>query len=360
MHTLRNVLLLSLPSLLVLTLILEFIFSTIIPASDPPLGYFDEGDSMFRFDTAAKETGLATIGPLAQQRSKWRINNRGWLSNVDYFEEKEMSRIAVIGDSYIEALSVDIDKSYPALLRADIGSEFEIYSFGVSGAPLSQYLHMSRYVGRSFDPDVLIFNVVHNDFGESFYGQNPSGIHWLRLLIENGRTKEVAPRPNKNFSQYNPRKKLLRESALVRYLFMNLRITESLNNLFKKDMRYSANIDISALEENVEEIELGIDYILERIQLENVNRRIIFVMDADRNGIYYDIPPDTGIDSLHTLMEKLCLKFGFEFLDLSAPMREEYRMANQKFNSEIDGHWDEYGHEFVSRQVLGLLRTTQP
>ena len=360
MQSLKNVLLLTLPSLVVLILVLEFLFSTIIPASDPPLGYFDEEVSMFRFDTAAKEKGLATIGPLGQQRGKWRVNNHGWLSPVDYFEKKKMPRIAVIGDSYIEALSVNIDESYMAILRGEIGNDFEIYSFGVSGAPLSQYLHMSRYAGKLFDPDILIFNVVHNDFAESLYAHNPRGVHWLRLLVEDGGIQEVPPRPNKTFSQYDPIKKLLRNSALVRYFVLNLRVKESLANLFAKETTYSANIDIRDLDENAKEIELAMDFIFERIKGEHVNRRIIFVMDADRESVYQNVHPEKGITFLHTLMEKLCLKFGFEFLDLSVPMREEYRQTMKKYNSEIDGHWDAYGHEFVSRQILGLLRTTHP
>ena len=360
MQSLKNVLLLTLPSLLVLILVLEFIFSTIIPASDPPLGYFDEDVSMFRFDTAAKEKGLATIGSLGQQKGKWRVNNYGWLSPVDYFEQKEKPRIAVIGDSYIEALSVNIDESYMAILRAEIGNDFELYSFGVSGAPLSQYLHMSRYAAKLFDPDILLFNVVHNDFAESLYAKNPRGVHWLRLLIEDGGVKEVAPSPNKTFSQYDPIKKLFRNSALVRYFVLNLRVKESLQSLFARERTYSANIDIRDLEDNAKHIELAMDFIFERIKLENVNRRIIFVMDADRESVYQNVPPEKGIAFLHTLMEKLCLKFGFEFLDLSVPMKEEYQRTKKKYNSEIDGHWDAYGHEFVSRQILRLLRSSHP
>jgi hypothetical protein len=58
---------------------------------------------------------------------------------------------------------------------------------------------------------------------------------------------------------------------------------------------------------------------------------------------------------LHEIMQKHCEENAFELLDLRKPMMAAYELNNRRFNSEYDGHWDEYGHEFVAAQVLRRL-----
>ena len=54
-----------------------------------------------------------------------------------------------------------------AKLREKLHSQFDVYGFGKSGAPLSQYLQMTRYVIKHFDPEIIVINVIRNDFDES-------------------------------------------------------------------------------------------------------------------------------------------------------------------------------------------------
>ena len=159
MNFLKQLAAITLPTLVVLFLLLEVVFRFVIPASNPPLGYFDDDTLMMRLDPASPE-GLNTIGAFARQPAKWRVNSYGWNSPIDYAEARTpgKKRIAVIGDSYIEALQVDIDQSYPALLHQRLAGSAEVFAFGRSGASLSQYLHMSRYAAKTFDPDVLVLN----------------------------------------------------------------------------------------------------------------------------------------------------------------------------------------------------------
>ena len=132
------------PTLIILVLVLELFFRFVIPSNNPPQTIFSKEDLLYKYKP--NQLGLFSIGKFAQIRSNYRINNDGWNSLIDYRKKKNNSkkRIAVIGDSYIEAFQVDYDKSYPSLLSNVLKNEYEIYSFGISGAPLSQYLHMNR------------------------------------------------------------------------------------------------------------------------------------------------------------------------------------------------------------------------
>jgi hypothetical protein len=221
----KNLIIVSIPSLIVLFLLLEIFFRVGIPATSWPHACFDQEERIFKFCANGGE-GTYTIGKLANQRGRWRVNNHGWNSSVDYDREKTRKRIAVIGDSYIEAFQVDCDEAYPSLLREEIGDRYDVFSFGMSGSPLSQYLHMSRYACRNFDPDVLIFNVRYNDFLESIFELNRGDTVMMMLSITDNSIVETTPRPDYSFSEFSWKKRLLRKSAVVRYLVFNLKIKQ--------------------------------------------------------------------------------------------------------------------------------------
>ena len=49
----------------------------------------------------------------------------------------------------------------------EIDEKYNVYSFGFSGAPLSQYLKWAEYSINVFNSKHLVFNIVENDFDES-------------------------------------------------------------------------------------------------------------------------------------------------------------------------------------------------
>ena len=304
---LKNFFRITLPTLLFIVLLLELFFRFIIPAADPPIDFFDEQELIYRFDTDSKREGLFTIGKAAQQQGRWRINNYGWNSPIDYTAKGEKSRIAIIGDSYIEAFQVDVDKSYPSLLRNEINTDYDVYSIGKSGAPLSEYLNYSRYIKKYFDPDIFIFNVVHNDYDESILKLNPNTKHMLTLNIKDNVITENAPEPNKSFKQYNWKKRMIYKSALVRYLYINLHIDKTIRNFQVKDniqRRYNGNIDVGKAEDNKGLIIQSVDYILGKLKQENPGKRIMFVVDAPRSDIYKGELASSSILFLNKILEK--------------------------------------------------------
>ena len=88
--------------------------------------------------------------------------------------------MAIVGDSYIEAAMVPSDETAAARLGRAVGDKGRVYSFGASGAALSQYLAYAKYVKEVFRPDGLVVTVVGNDFDESLlrYKRAP-GFHYF-------------------------------------------------------------------------------------------------------------------------------------------------------------------------------------
>ena len=74
--------------------------------------------------------------------------------------------IAVIGDSYVEALQVKNKDAFHAILDKGLSSH-DVYPIGISGS-LSQYIAFSRYAAEQFSPKLFVFLIIENDFDESF------------------------------------------------------------------------------------------------------------------------------------------------------------------------------------------------
>ncbi len=248
-NTIKDLMRITVPVLFGIALLLEIFFRLIIPAAEAPWCYYDESYKILRYESGPKQ-GTFTIGALALQRAKWRVNNSGWNSEIDYrTKERGKPLLAIIGDSYVEALQVDVDKSVTAILRRRLEDKFDVYSFGVAGMALSDYLQMSRYVRKEFSPDMMIINVVHNDFDESLCSVKSSSGH-MCIEVTGDIMKETPPLP------YQPSRirRIMSRSALIRYLYNNLKLWRVpwIYLLGKRDQEatYSANVNIQSLKPN--------------------------------------------------------------------------------------------------------------
>jgi hypothetical protein len=322
----------------------------VISASEWPLGHFNEEDKMFVFDNQ-KESGTMTIGRFAEIRTRWRINNMGWNYPIDYFLVEDKELIAVIGDSFVEALQVDVDKNFSYLLREKVYPGREVYAFGRSGAPISHYLHISRYVNKHFNPDILIFSLVHNDFDESIVDLYPDKAHFLQFSIDNDLVSEKILEPI-HASSF---RRIFYNSALIRYLWDNIRV-DAVDMQSFRNTYFEENIRPDIITENSDLIYKAADYVVGTISNENSDRRIIFVFDAPRQAIYEGLLDQSRVLWLHDMMEEMCKKYNVEYIDLTEEMKNDFEEHNRKFNSETDGHWNEYGHEFVAEVLSKYLK----
>lgn len=361
----KNILLVTLPTLLILFLLLEISSRLFFPGALYPIREYDKENLITKSNSEIRESGLWTAGYLSQAKAKWRINNEGWNSPIDYnyLSIQGIKRIAVIGDSYIEAFQVDCGKSYPFILNELLGKKYEVYSFGASGSPLSQYLHVSRYIEKIYNPDLYIINVVHNDFEESIFGWNPQNTPYsLFNTIEidhDTLVKEVLPLyPDSRIHEREPFLFYFWDnSSFLRYLVTNIEIQSAFH---KKDIteNFEMNANLVALNSKREQIYLVTNYILRRFSEEFISKRVIFVMDAPRDHIYNNNVESSKVVFLNHMMDKLCDKWQLEFIDLTPLINEDYHKYNIRFESKWDNHWDEYGHRFVAKVLYKYLKNS--
>jgi len=352
----KKPLLLALASVLTTALVLEVVFRTVLPACDEPFAYYDEPEELLRYDATQHRDGTYTVGALTRSRSHWHVNNCGWNSEIDYLprERRTLPLVAVIGDSFVEALNVDTDKSVAARLRRRLGGRFDVYSFGMSGAPLSQYLQEARYARRRFHPEVLVFVLVHNDFHESFRPQSVHS-HFLHVREAGARLAEEDPEP------YRPSaiRRLIARSALVRYLWLNLKTEEIRKALFRARAGQPGAERPPAPAEIPAAVQGATAFLIERIVHENPGSRVLFVTDGPRRAIYSGTVTGSEGERYNRLVRSVCDRLGCPFLDLTATFSDRYQRDGRRFETPWDHHWDAHGHEVVADAVCDWLGTPE-
>jgi GDSL-like Lipase/Acylhydrolase family len=356
---LKNILFITLPMLLVFFILLEIISRIFFPGSEVPKSVYDEQNNVVKFSREYGTRGVWTKGNFAQQRGKWRINNDGWNSPVDYFTEKKpgVKRIAVIGDSYVEAWQVDAEKSYPSLLADSLGSKYEVYSFGVSQSPLSQYVHVARdYVEKKYSPDIYIFNLVHNDFHESINGMAYIPMYMTVKLNKDSSFTEVPPvKPERTHNKV-PGGILFRKSSFIRYVYYNLNLMEKFRSKKAGAKEAEMNVAVSDILDKKDSLQAVTKYLLSTIKSSLGNKEIIIIMDAPRSNIYQGDLDKSKVAWLNNMVGQNCKEVGLPFIDLTYYMAEDYKKNGKRFESKYDNHWSEYGHQFVAKVLYNYFK----
>ena len=283
----------------------------------------------------------------------FRINQNGWNSAHErYVREKgRRPRIAVIGDSYVEALQVSYDASLAERIEGFCGGRCESYRFGISGAPLSQYWHVLRREAASYDPDWAVAIVVQNDFDESFvFRERQQQSAFLKLRMEGDRvTGEIEPSP-----PFVPWHERLKRLGIYRSLWIRFQLRAAL--IAPVGLNAPTNVD--DLSGQLDAMRAAARYVVAQMRDFSAQHgiRLLFVMDGDRPAIYNGeagaAPGDSkGWGALRTMMREVTREAAVDLLDLHEVFAADYRLNRQAFNFANDFHWNEHGHELAAQAI---------
>jgi hypothetical protein len=265
----------------------------------------------------------------------------------------------VVGDSFVEALQVPYDRSVGERLAAELeagGRRAELYRFGISGAPLSQYLQMIRHEVGRYRPDWIVVLIVHNDFDESYKfkgGRYTSS--FLKLRVADGRVAgEVPPLP------WQPGAvEWLKQTATARFFLYRWQVRpELLVHLLLPPAHaaIAANTDIDAVMAEPENIASITDYLFREIDkaASAIGARLLLAMDADRSAIYRG--GDSPASDLNRLAGETAARRQIPFLDLEPVFRAEWQAHHRRFDFDSDRHWNEHGHAVAAAAVASVLQ----
>ena len=323
----------TLPVLLIVFSVLEVFARIGLNPSETPRVYFDqELGIMYEPD----QKGTYIKGGAGEINASYRINNLGWNSPHDYRFGKDtnIKRVAVIGDSFIEAFQTDFDQSFPYLVENKLqGTEF--YTFGHSGSSLAQYIQYLRYAKENFSPDFYVISLVDNDFEESFCGYGRTD-NWS-VIESDGGFKWVKPQEPKNFAV----KKILGRSAFIRYLTVNLDFinsNEMVRKLFYLGVRNSSDgVDIP-----VSQMDGFVGYAVSEIDKLTEGKAVIIL---NSNSDY----KNPKYDSYREMVKTHASANGLTILDLEPVFNNE-----SEFIWPNDYHWNQRGHQEIAEELLKL------
>lgn len=365
-------------SLLVCFLAFEFfIFKYILKTSDPIL------NTSFNEIVRYKPETSATLYEPDGSSHRVEINQHGWNSSHKVYKQLKpanTTRIAIIGDSYVQASAVNVQEGFAEIAEQQLneaGLRAEVYRFGIDGAPLTQYLHMLRREALQYQPDIVVIQLIHNDFDESYrflYGRYASS--FMKVKLNGDKLTEVAPEP------YTPglidKLKTLRS---FRYLYYQTGLAVSMRRLINlakgEDDKAKSNpvaamealpkhgfiqsaIDVRNIKE-LDKIRRVTAYTFKEMKAlsEQHGFKLLITMDPVREAIYSGAPAsDYEANELNLIASEEAAKQGLPFLDLGQAMRADYAVNQEKFEFPWDWHWNRHGNETAGKAIAEKLKQT--
>ena len=295
-----------------------------------------------------------------------KTNNVGFVSDTDYVKDGKRPVLAFVGDSYVEALMV----AYPATCAGRLASALErrvrVYSLGMSGAPLSEYLGYAEFARLRFEPQWLVVVVVGNDFDESLR-QYRRGDQFRSFVDRDGELSLVPGRPVAARAAYRHFKRFVKGSSLVRYLVYNVQVVDRyhiaearLVGVFRDDDADAGVRPAEALHDPSVESRRAIDAFLTLLPgMSGIPEgRTLFVLDGLRPALYDPHALDQAergyYGRMRTYFAKRALDRGYQVVDMQPAFIARHDADQTRFEWEHDGHWNSLGHQVCFDEVMRL------
>ena len=335
----------------------EVWFRTVMPACQSPTYYQDSQWDIRRQDPTGPREGLETVGRLTVREGHWHVNNDGWISAVDYVPADQRSRplVALFGDSFVEGLATDVGDHVDAKLAGLLNPTGDVYSFGVGGWYLEQYVAVSRYVSSAYGPDVLVILLDVNDVVDSRqeYGvvspylwqvaSGPAGFQEVRPAERYVASRLAAP---------------ARRSALLNYLRYNAKV--ALPGMKSASVPEDAKTErgttstAGTADEWREQLPAATCMVRQLVQ-DHPGAPIVFAAHGDRY-IPLESLSDTPLFPDARAVQAACEgEPDCYFLDLRESFSRDWAANHVSFEAADGVHWNAHGNEVVARALASFI-----
>ncbi len=316
------------------------------------------------------------------------VTNSMGYHDTDHTVEKPAGvfRILVIGDSFVEALQVPLEKTFFKVLEANLnrtgdlfgGKKVETIAIGISGAGSSQELLTLIKTGLAYSPDLVISELlIQNDFRDDLLYSAER--HKVTRLKPRNHPAEKA-KITGTLAAYN--RFLLFKDSYVNRWFAFLLIESARNVLLQKNLGRVDRMNLGAYAKpGVKELELdrkvcdkgfaftAANYVvMDRIVRKAQSRFLAVIVDhpltydpAEAKKIMAYFPDlkgkmDFRIPSMR--LHKFFLHNRIPFVDLGPAFAEAFQKRRQRTHFLRDGHWNVEGHRLAAETIETYLRNS--
>ncbi len=323
-------------------IVLEVFFRTAVPAAETPRFILDPARGFVVNDTAGPRSGVFTAGRRAHVRTHWNVNDDGWLSTHQY-RRPAADRppvAALVGDSYVEGIHVNPDDNIGPVLEEALHREAAVYSFGTPGAGLAHYAWMTPHIVERYEPAALVYFIVEGDLEESVaeLWANPLAAQY----VWNGQTFRI----RKPSYRARPLRRMLRRSALARYLLINVRLVLPGDGARTEHTGRDAALIRHATERALEDIGRCTGDI-----------PVLFVLDAQRDSIYEASDGSFRDNATNRTAKQALRNAGIAVLDLTPIFQRDFAAHRRRFNYRVNYHWNPYARRRIAEHIAQWLRS---
>lgn len=283
---------------------------------------------------AAAEIGVRIYYGTIPRAPEYRMNKRGF-RDVEHALAKPAgtTRIAFVGDSYTFGAMVEFDRIFSTrtgdyLRRLYPGREIEILNFGMRGANVVKDLKRLEADALKYDPDVVVFGFVLNDF------TNPDATHHFDHLYRREEKKFRVLAPLENVSALArfidwAAFQVLGKEKKAHLAWLNATFLPGRNPYFSESK--SALEELTAIIGRRHGIVLFFPY---------------FAAKAEDHLPYYR--------DGKRLVQHACRQSGCEFIEVWELLK--HKRHSSWWASPLDHHPNAQAHDIIARVLAGTIR----
>jgi hypothetical protein len=149
-----------------------------------------------------------------------------------------------------------------------------------------------------------------------------------------------------------------RKSSFFRYVYFNLNLIEKFRTRGVSASEAEMNVVVSDVLDRKDAVSAVTGHLLAKIKTELGSKEVVFIMDTPRWSIYKGELGESNVIWLNGMVAEHCRELNLRFIDLTPYVLEDYEKNKTRFETDVDGHWSEYGHRFVAGVLCRYFRNS--
>lgn len=291
-------------------------------------------------------------------------------------------RIAVLGDSFAEALQVPQRAAFWSVMERELaecaelrGKTVEVLNFGVSGYGTTQELQMLRHYVWPYEPDVVLLAFLPgNDVRNNARALEPEQGKPFYDLVEGELVLDESFREQRLTPMVQVKDWLVRHVRVLSAIYRakeNLKTARAVTAVKVGEAGLDDGVFGSSSDPRWEHAWAITEAVVRQMHDEVTAHGARFYMVALNNALQVDPDPAhiaataqrMGVADLEEpdrRLARVAAERGFHFLSLTEPMRRVAQRDHVYFHgfsntSPGSGHWNELGHDLAGKLMAASL-----